>query len=123
MIWKKIHITKDGIYRLTPEFLTEMGFNHIDNVRLYGYGGHQQDEALDADADFDDLEEVPLYKTDKGELLFWGNGLIHWEGTNRIFNAYATKATYFLTEGEIRPDIEYEHEFTATTKQTITTNL
>ena len=122
-IWKKIHITKDGIYRLTPEFLTEMGFNHIDNVRLYGYGGHQQDEALDADADFDDLEEVPLYKTNKGELLFWGNGLIHWEGTNRIFNAYATKATYFLTEGEIRPDIEYEHEFTATTKQTITTTL
>ena len=121
--WKKIHIAKDGIYRLTPEFLSKMGFSRIDNIRLYGYGGHQQAEALDADSDFDDLEEVPLYKTDKGELLFWGNGLIHWEGTNRIFNAYATKATYFLTEGDIRQDIEYENEFTAATKQTVTTTL
>lgn len=122
--WKKIHITKDGIYRLTPAFLSKMGFSNPDNVRLYGYGGHQQAEALDADNDFDDLEEVPLYRTTDGNLLFWGNGLVRWEGTQRVFNAYATKATYFLTESNgPRPEIVAEAEFSGPVKQKIATTL
>ena len=43
-MWKKIHITKDGMYRLSPEFLSKMGFQDPARVHLYGYGGHQQDE-------------------------------------------------------------------------------
>lgn len=122
--WKKIHITKDGIYRLTPAFLSKMGFGNPDNVRLYGYGGHQQDEALDADNDFDDMEEVPLYKTADGSLLFWGNGLICWNGTERIFNAYATKATYFLTESsDKRQEMAVEAEFSGQVSQRVTTTL
>lgn len=121
--WKKIHITKDGIYRLTREFLSKMGFQNPDNVHLYGYGGHQHADIIDADNDFDDLEEVPLYRTSKGDLLFWGNGLIHWEGTNRVFNAYATRATYFLTEGSVREEMKYEDEFSGPTRQTVTTTL
>lgn len=121
--WKKIHVTKDGIYRLTPSFLSNIGFSNPDKVRLYGYGGHQQSEALDADNDFDDLEEVPLYKTESGDLLFWANGLVYWDGANRIFNAYATKATYFLTEGETRAEMQQEKPFAGSVRQTVTTKL
>ena len=45
-LWKKVHITKDGVYRLTPRLLAERGFRNPDNVHLYGYGGHQQSELL-----------------------------------------------------------------------------
>ncbi|MDE5560873.1 MAG: type IX secretion system sortase PorU [Bacteroidaceae bacterium] len=121
--WKKIHITKDGMYRMTPQFLAGMGFTDPDRVHLYGYGGHQQSEAMDADKDFDDLEEVPLFRRTDGSLLFWGNGLVHWEGTERVFNAYATKATYFLTEGEVRNVMATAEEYTGSVRQTVTTRL
>ncbi len=121
--WRKIHITEDGIYRLTSEFLSGMGFQDPGKVHLYGYGGHQQAEGLDADNDFDDLEEVPLYTAPNGDLLFWGNGLMHWNGADRIFNAYATQATYFLTEGDTRTEINTEEAYTGTTKQSVNTTL
>lgn len=121
--WHKIHITEDGIYRLTPSFLSGMGFNNPSKVRLYGYGGHQQPEVINADSDFDDLEEVPMVTTPNGDLLFWGNGLVRWAGTERIFNAYATRATYFLTEGDTRPDITTEPTYTGTILQSVNTSL
>ena len=122
-VWKKIYITKDGMYRLTPRLLAEMGFKNPDNVHLYGYGGHQQSEVIDADRDFDDLEEVSMYKASDGSLLFWGNGLVHWDGVNRVFNAYATKAAYFLTEGDVREDMQTEAPYTGTVNQTVETCL
>lgn len=122
-VWKTIHITEDGIYKLTPSFLSSMGFSDISKVHLYGYGGHQQVDTFDPNNDFDDLEEVPLYKTPDGNLLFWGNGLIYWNGTERVFNAYANKATYFLTEGETRSDISTKEQFTGNTSQNVSTTL
>ena len=68
----KIGITEDGVYRLTAADLKRMGFNDPSRVKLYGYGGHVQDEVIDADTDFDDLEEVPLYRDERG-LLFFGS--------------------------------------------------
>ena len=121
--WRKIHITEDGIYRLTPAFLSGMGFSDPGKVHLYGYGGHQQPEALDADLDFDDLEEVPLYTAPNGDLLFWGNGLVRWEGVDRVFNAYATRATYFLTEGGLREDITTDAPYTGSVKQSVNSAL
>lgn len=122
--WRKIHITEDGMYRLTPSFLSGMGFSDPARVRLYGYGGHQQPELMDADNDFDDLEEVPLVTAPNGDLLFWGNGLVRWEGTERIFNAYATRATYFLTESnDTRPEITTEPTYTGAVMQSVNTAL
>ncbi|MBR1467111.1 MAG: type IX secretion system sortase PorU [Bacteroidaceae bacterium] len=117
--WRAIHITSDGMYRMTPSFLSSMGFKDPGKVHLYGYGGHQQDEVFDMDSDYDDLEEVPLYVAPDGSLLFWGNGLVHWQGTRRIFNSYARQATYFLTEGEARRDIVTEEQYTGPVSNTI----
>ncbi len=122
--WRKIHIKEDGIYRLTASFLAELGFTDPNRVQLFGYGGHQQSEALDADRDWDDLEEVPLLKAPSGDLLFWGNGLVRWEGAERIFNAYATEATYFLRESaDVRGDISTEPTYTGTVNQSVGTTL
>ena len=109
--WVKIGITEDGIYRLTPSALRDMGFNDPARVKLYGYGGHVQDEVIDADNDFDDLEEVPLYRDSRG-LLFFGRGLVAWSAPNsdgvsvHRTNTYARQACYFLTEGDSPATIE-----------------
>ena len=109
--WVKIGITEDGVYRLTAADLRRMGFNDPSRVKLYGYGGHVQDEVIDADTDFDDLEEVPLYRDERG-LLFFGKGLISWSATDRRgrathrVNTFAKQACYFLTEGDSPRTIE-----------------
>lgn len=96
--WVKIAITSDGMYQLTRTALQNMGFRNPDNVHLYGYGGHRLSEVMNPDNEFDDLEEVPLFKADANRWLFWGNGLVHYEDNKRVFNPYATTACYFLTE-------------------------
>ncbi len=96
--WVKISIKEDGIYRLTRSALKKMGFTNPDNVHLYGHGGYRLSEVSNPDAEYDDLQEVPLYKTGNDTWLFWGNGLVYWEGNTRVFNPYATQACYFLTE-------------------------
>ncbi len=103
--WVKISITEDGIYSLTPSSLRKMGFSDPNKVHLYGYGGYRQNELIDADNDFDDLEEIPLYKQGDN-LLFWGNGLTYWDGNTSVTNHYANEACYFLTEGEALNSIE-----------------
>lgn len=122
--WVKIAIAKDGVYRLTPSDLARMGFRDVSRVKLYGYGGHVQSEMLDADVDFDDLEEVPLYRDSKG-LLFYGNGLVAWSNPDsrgiltHSVNTYARKACYFLTEGDSPLTLQTETA-TATAPNVIT---
>lgn len=96
--WVKISIKEDGMYRLTRAALQKMGFKNPDNVHLYGHGGHRLAEVSNPANEYDDLEEVPLFKPREGVWLFWGNGLVHWENGTRIFNPYANEACYFLTE-------------------------
>lgn len=96
--WVKIGIQEDGMYRLTRESLSKMGFSNPDNVHLYGYGGHRLSEVSNPEQEYDDLQEVPLLKVAQDTWLFWGNGLLYWDGNKRIFNPYAKTACYFLTE-------------------------
>lgn len=119
--WYKIAITEDGMYRLTRSALQSMGFNP-DNVHLYGYGGHRLPEDWSNPEEmFDDLQEIPLYKADANTWLFWGNGLVHWEGNTRIRNTYARQAYYFLTEGDANRQIAEEASSTATVRNNYTT--
>lgn len=118
--WRKISITQDGMYRLTESFLRGLGFQDPAKVHLYGYGGHEQSTRIDADNDWDDLEEVPLYKAPDGSLLFWGNGLLTWTDNTRTYNAYANKAYYFLTQGEERANITTQDSYAGTVPQSNT---
>lgn len=121
--WVKISITEDGMYRLTANTLRKMGFNKPENVHLYGHGGHRLSQVMNPDEMYDDLVEVPLYREDgRSTLYFWGNGLVYWQGDQRIFNPYATKAYYFLTEEDTPCEIqtaqtvkgEVKHTFSST---------
>lgn len=119
--WVKINITDDGMYRLTRRALLGMGFSNPQNVHLYGYGGHRQKELIDADTDYDDLVEVPLYHSPKTDSwLFWGNGLIHWEGDTHVRNHYARTASYFLHEEDSPSAIATLEPCTDEPRQTLT---
>ncbi len=98
--WVKLSIEDDGIYRLTHSAIKNMGFSNPDNVHLYGYGGHRLSEVSEPEAEFDDMEEVPLYRQSEDSWLFWGDGLLCWDGDTRVLNHYANEACYFLTETE-----------------------
>ena len=112
--WVKISITSDGMYRLTRSALKNMGFSNPSKVHLYGYGGHLQNELLFTGEEYDDMVEVPLYYSQKQDAwLFWGNGLISWNGDTRVTNFYANEACYFLTEeAEDAKLIESEPSYT-----------
>ncbi|MDE7378388.1 MAG: type IX secretion system sortase PorU [Paraprevotella sp.] len=108
--WVKIKVTGEGVHMLTRTALQKMGFSNPDRVKLYGYGGHVQDEVLYAGQGRDDLEEVPLYHGGQG-LLFYARGLVSWTRpaynaasrtyiSSHLRNTYARYATYFLTEGD-----------------------
>ena len=87
--WVKISITSDGMYRLTRSALKNMGFSNPSKVHLYGYGGHLQNELLFTGEEYDDMVEVPLYYSQKQDAwLFWGNGLMYWNGNERVTNFY-----------------------------------
>lgn len=96
--WAKISVTDDGIHHLTNSQIRKMGFNP-QKVRVYGYGGHLQNELIDADNDWDDLEEVALLPVADG-YLFYANGLVHWKNGRHVVNHYARAACYFVTEAD-----------------------
>ena len=97
--WVKISLKEDGIYHLTNSQLRSMGFSNPQNIRVYGYGGHQQAELIQADTDWDDLSPVALLPVSDG-YLFHANGLVHWKEGRHVQNHYARAACYFVTEAE-----------------------
>ena len=55
--WVKIQIPQSGVYELTYDELSKMGFDNPQNVRIYGSGGNMLNEMLDGTAP-DDLTAV-----------------------------------------------------------------
>ena len=47
--WAKIRVPVSGIYQLTNDLIKKAGFNDINKVKIYGYGGGRQPEQLTAD--------------------------------------------------------------------------
>lgn len=102
--WVKIAIPADGIYEITAEELQAMGFGDINNVRIYGNGGHMISEVLDGSA-IDDITPVAS-QVINGKLCFYGQGPVEMSAVTgeqprftRTINAYSTMGYYFLTEG------------------------
>lgn len=123
--WVKIRVSKDGVYMLTASDLKKMGFNDPSKVKLYGYGGHLQNEVISADTDYDDLTEIPLYSGKNG-LLFYGRGPVSWARLSTGFyahtvNNYSTHGYYFLTEGDSPMSFETAEEYTGAVSHTVST--
>ena len=107
--WAKIRVKKEGIYTLTPAFLSRMGFNDPSKVKLFGYGGRIIEENWTFSGSrkvTDDLEEIPLYRKNNGNALFFAEGTVRWT-FNSMYdkwihenNPYSKYSYYFITEGE-----------------------
>ena len=100
--WAKIRVPQTGIYQLTSDLIKKAGFNDINKVKIYGYGGARQPEQLTAYylKETDDLQEVPTC-TVNGRRLFYAVGPVTWNATyNRIRNNYSDYGYYFLTEND-----------------------
>ena len=121
--WAKIRVPESGVYQITEDLIRQAGFSSIDKVKVYGYGGALQPEALDGSylADTDDLKEIPTFKAG-GRRLFHARGPVSWDGKElykvlendrfvdkkevegvRRRNYFSTHGYYFITESDEPP--------------------
>ncbi|MCF0201748.1 MAG: type IX secretion system sortase PorU [Bacteroidaceae bacterium] len=107
--WAKIYISETGITELPQAVVKEAGFSNLEKVKVYGYGGHLQNEQILKSElrELDDLREIPTTYTD-GRLFFYGKATVSFtdkdseQGTStlpkRIRNNYSEYGYYFITE-------------------------
>ena len=112
--WYKIGITKDGVYKLTPSFLTGIGID-ISNtdprkIRIYGNGGGMLPYA-NSGFRRDDLTENAIYVYGENDgvldqndyVLFYGQGPTRWSYNasscppfRHQVNQYSDTTYYFI---------------------------
>ncbi|SEA29124.1 Por secretion system C-terminal sorting domain-containing protein [Segatella bryantii] len=105
--WAKIRVPESGVFQLTDAIIRKAGFSDLSKVKIYGYGGKLQYEALHGDTlrYYDDLQEVPTC-TVGGKRLFYAQGPISWTSktaTRRTRNPYSDYGYYFITQSEDTP--------------------
>ena len=102
--WAKIRVPESGVYQLTNELVRKAGFSDINKVHVYGYGGALQPDVLSGDylQQTDDLKEVPQCIVG-GRHLFYAQGPVSWNGSQRIRNPYSDYGYYFITEENSEP--------------------
>lgn len=105
--WAKIRVSSSGVYQLTEATVRQAGFSNINKVKIYGYGGNLQNEALYANdlARTDDLKEVPQCVVG-GKHLFYAKGPVSWtsnSSTVRRRNPYSDYGYYFITQSDEEP--------------------
>lgn len=102
--WVKIAVPTTGVYEITAQELSQMGFSSAQSVRVWGCGGNLMSEVLDGSAT-DDLQQVPTRVID-GKLCFYGRGPVAVKLTGptstlphytRTVNPYSNYGYYFLT--------------------------
>ncbi|WP_347719675.1 type IX secretion system sortase PorU [uncultured Alloprevotella sp.] len=121
--WVKISVPEEGIYQLTASKLKSWGFNNINRVKIYGYGGRILPQKLEFSGDnsvIDDLCEVATWRR-SNSLLFYAEGTLRWSwdatkrAWNRAQNTYSRASYYFITEGESPLEMKVIEPTTAST--------
>ena len=104
--WAKIRVKETGVYQLTADVVRRAGFTDINKVKIYGYGGNLQNEALYADylKKTDDLKEVKQCVVD-GKHYFYARGPVSWKNDKRIRNPYSDYGYYFITQTDEAPTL------------------
>ncbi|MCH5319738.1 MAG: type IX secretion system sortase PorU [Paramuribaculum sp.] len=100
--WLKISVRETGIHFISNETLKKWGFNSLDKVEIYGYGGKALSDILSKDNFIDDLPPVQLFKTDSG-VYFFATGPLNLTLNDaglyeRKVNPYSSLGFYFITE-------------------------
>lgn len=99
--WRKVKVTKSGIYQLSAQTLSSMGFANPQNVRIYGAGGHQLSYKVGSDSR-DDLTLVPAIHRTDGSIIFYAEGPDGRTVTSGVFvpdfNCFSKESYYYVTE-------------------------
>jgi hypothetical protein len=111
--WFKIAIKEEGVYRLSYDFLRNLGIdvNNVNprNIRIYGNGGYMLPQS-NATERADDLEELGIEVVGEGDgkldqtdyVLFYATGNTKWQLKNNQYfehetNIYTDSSYYFVT--------------------------
>lgn len=113
--WAKIRVSETGVYQLTESVVRQAGFSNINKVKIYGYGGNLQNEALNASEILanDDLHEVSQCIVG-GKHLFYAKGPVSWSSRTaacRTRNPYSDYGYYFITQTDEEPATVDSAEF------------
>ena len=108
--WAKIRVSETGFHQLTEQVVRQAGFSDISKVKIYGYGGNLQNEALLASElqATDDLQEVPQCIVG-GKHYFYAEGPVSWKSETalqRIRNPYSDYGYYFITQTDGEPLVQ-----------------
>ncbi len=106
--WVKVAIKDTGLYEISYDQLSEMGFSDPSKVRIYGQGGRRCNEdfvsATGTILYQDDLRSVPVSHADS-RLYFYGLGVdnISFSSADGYFqnnglNIFTDRGYYFLTD-------------------------
>ncbi|MBN2481323.1 MAG: type IX secretion system sortase PorU [Bacteroidales bacterium] len=110
--WYKVKVSRDGIYKLTYEDISDMGFPDPENVRIYGNGGAML-PLMNNEPRIHDLAEnaIYMYKGTDGVfsqgdfILFYGRGPVTWEYDpvtamfEHVKHLFSNASYYFVTTG------------------------
>lgn len=107
--WYKFKVEESKMYKLTYSQILEMGFNKLDNLGVFGYGGMVEKEV--SGKYIDDMPEIPILKVDvntnsvfdEGDyILFYADGphSINFNSNGNFeheYNNYSEYSYYFLS--------------------------
>jgi hypothetical protein len=100
--WVKVAVDKDGIYKLTFDDLTGMGFSNPAQVKVFGNLGGML-PMQNSIASWDDLNELAIQRN-SDHILFYARGPHKWnyKESYEMFiqenHLYSTKSYYYLSE-------------------------
>ena len=107
--WYRFYIEKSGIYKISKNFLNELGLNttNIDprKISLYGNGGRMLPLANNIEYPSDLMQNpIQIIGEEDGKfdnedyILFYAEGIENWNSeSNTNLNLYDSKSYYYLT--------------------------
>lgn len=112
--WVKVELPTAGVYEITSDELSQMGFDDINSVKVFGRRAKMMSESLE-DTDFDDLEQVST-AIFEDKICFYCSGTFARSFTtykDEIFveiatNCYSVSSYYFITDDESYASLEIE---------------
>lgn len=106
-LWKKVEVSKTGLYIITKEELKNLGFESAEEVAVVGGGGELISEYLEESKDYH-FEVQPSIVSKNGDLIFFATGLVNWyyDKNNDFYihktNHYSNNA-YVMITNAVRP--------------------
>ncbi|MBW4360179.1 type IX secretion system sortase PorU [Flavobacterium taihuense] len=107
--WYRFYIEKSGVYKISKEFLKELGLNlngvNPKKIKIYGNGGEMLPLANTAFHPNDLTENAIQIQgesdgvfNDDDYILFYGKGVFNWNDESLTnLNLYDTKSYYYIT--------------------------